>query len=120
MSRLKAISRNEKYLSKLSGEEEVVPKPISREEKYMYRACGYVDKPIPEHAISREEKYWKKIIENGGGGSAVLTSKDITENGLYNAADDEADGYSSVNVDVPNTYLLSDEGKVVNNGRLIS
>lgn len=86
----------------------------------MYRACGYVDKPIPEHAISREEKYWKKIIENGGGGSAVLTSKDITENGLYNAADDEADGYSSVNVDVPNTYLLSDEGKVVNNGRLIS
>lgn len=120
VSRLKAISRNEKYLSKLSGEEEVVPKPISREERYMYRACGYVDRPIPEHAISREEKYWKKIIENGGGGSAVLTSKDITENGLYYAADDEADGYSSVNVDVPNTYLLSDEGKVVSNGTLVS
>lgn len=86
----------------------------------MYRACGYIDKPIPKHAISREEKYWKKIIENGGGGSAVLTSKDITENGLYNAADDEADGYSSVNVDVLNTYLLSDEGKVVSNGALVS
>ena len=64
----KPISRDERYLSKIGGNEEViVPKPISREEKYMYRAAGYDDQPIPDYPISRKEKYWAKIIENGGG-----------------------------------------------------
>jgi hypothetical protein len=40
------------------------------------------------------------VTPNGGGGSAVLIEKTITENGIYNAVDDEADGYSSVTVDV--------------------
>jgi hypothetical protein len=40
----KPISRDERYLSKIGGNEKViVPKPISREEKYMYRAAGYDD-----------------------------------------------------------------------------
>jgi hypothetical protein len=40
----KSISREEKYLDKMGGNEKViVPKPISREEKYMYRAAGYDD-----------------------------------------------------------------------------
>ena len=34
-------------------------------------------------------------------GSSTLTTKTITENGTYNASSDEADGYSSVTVNVP-------------------
>ena len=37
----------------------------------------------------------------GGGGSAILIDKTITENGEYSAIDDDADGYSTVVVDVP-------------------
>jgi hypothetical protein len=36
----------------------------------------------------------------GGGDSATLIEKSITENGVYNASDDNADGYSKVTVDV--------------------
>ena len=36
----------------------------------------------------------------GGGGGSTLISKSIDENGVYKAKDDNADGYSSVNVDV--------------------
>ena len=56
----------------------------------------------------------------GGGGSSTLVSKTITANGTYNPADDNADGYSSVTANVPNTYDLGDEGKVVDNGALVS
>ena len=116
----KSISREEKYLDKMGGNDEVVvPKPISREEKYMYRAAGYDDQPIPDYPIGRNEKYWAKIVENGGGGGEKLITKTIVENGQYNASDDNADGYSGVNVNVPNTYELSDEGKVVSNGNLV-
>ena len=37
----------------------------------------------------------------GGGSSATLITKTITENGTYNASSDNADGYSSVTVNVP-------------------
>ena len=37
----------------------------------------------------------------GGGGSATLITKTITENDTYNASSDNADGYSSVTVNVP-------------------
>jgi hypothetical protein len=36
----------------------------------------------------------------GGGGGSTLIEKSITENGVYNASDDSADGYSKVTVDV--------------------
>lgn len=36
----------------------------------------------------------------GGESSAVLISKNITANGTYNASSDDADGYSSVIVNV--------------------
>lgn len=39
-------------------------------------------------------------IENGSSDSATLIEKTITENGEYNASADNADGYSSVTVDV--------------------
>lgn len=53
------------------------------------------------------------------GGGAVLGTKSIAANGTYNASSDGYDGYSQVDVNVPNTYTSSDEGKVVSNGYLI-
>lgn len=49
----------------------------------------------------------EKIVESssggsgGGEGSSTLIAKTITANGTYNASDDDADGYSSVTVNVP-------------------
>ena len=40
------------------------------------------------------------FLPSGGGGSATLITKTITENGTYNASSDSADGYSSVTVNV--------------------
>lgn len=48
----------------------------------------------------------------------TLISKSIVANGTYNASSDEADGYSDVTVNVPNTYTTSDNGKVVVNQAL--
>ena len=55
-----------------------------------------------------------------GSPDTKLIDKTITANNTYNAIDDNANGYSSVIVDVPNTYTAGDEGKVVNNGALVS
>ena len=68
-------------------------------------------------------------IENGGivakdvseyTDTAVLVSKSISANGNYDPASDNADGYSSVAVNVPNSYAAGDEGKVVSNGALVA
>ena len=56
----------------------------------------------------------------GGAPAPILIEKSIVANGEYSASDDSADGYSSVIVNVPNTYTQSDEGKVVSNGALVS
>lgn len=68
-----------------------------------------------------------------GGGGATLITKTITENGTYDATDDNADGYSQVTVnviptseyvvtlenlrdsstDVLNTYINADTGEIV-------
>lgn len=61
-----------------------------------------------------------RALAGGGGSEPVLISKTITSNGTYDASDDNADGYSSVSVSVPNTYTATDEGKVVSNGALVA
>lgn len=43
---------------------------------------------------------------SGGGGSTLIT-KSITANGTYSAEDDDADGYSSVTVNVPSSAASS-------------
>lgn len=53
-------------------------------------------------------------------GQSTLVSKSITQNGSYDPEDDDADGYSAVTVNVPNSYAAGDEGKVVSNGALIA
>ena len=42
-----------------------------------------------------------KLAGGGGGGEAVLKTKTVTANGVYNASSDHADGYSKVTVNVP-------------------
>lgn len=56
-------------------------------------------------------------ISQGGG---TLGTKTITANGQYDASDDGYDGYSEIDVNVPNTYSASDEGKVVSSGALVA
>ena len=65
------------------------------------------------------------IVFGGEGGGTppeppTLIEKNITANGVYNASDDNADGYSKVTANVPNTYAAGDEGKVVSNGALVA
>ena len=50
----------------------------------------------------------------------TLVSKSIAANGSYDPASDNADGYSGVTVNVPNSYAAGDEGKVVSNGQLVA
>lgn len=51
---------------------------------------------------SEQEMYEFPSDEGGGGGTQpVLGTKNIINNGIYNAEDDGYDGYSSVNVSVP-------------------
>ena len=48
-----------------------------------------------------QELIRSKLAGGGGGGEAVLIQKTITANGTFAAADDNADGFSSVTADVP-------------------
>lgn len=61
-----------------------------------------------------------EVVVNVSGSAPVLIEKNITANGTYNASSDNADGYSKVVANVPNTYSASDEGKVVDNGALVA
>ena len=49
-----------------------------------------------------------------------LGGKTIVVNGTYYPSVDDLDGYNSIVVNVPNTYIAGDEGKVVDNGALVS
>lgn len=62
------------------------------------------DAPIDEYASAISS------IPTSGGGSSTLTTKNITVNGTYTASDDNADGYSSVTVNVQNQGTLIYEG----------
>ena len=58
--------------------------------------------------------YWERLLAEyvGGGDSPIsptLIAKSITNNGTYNAVDDEADGYSSVSVNVPDIVYYKND-----------
>ena len=65
---------------------------------------------------------WVEIKTTGGGGSGGPTinveSLSVTQNGTVTAPYGKA--YNPVNVNVANTYVATDEGKVVNNGVLVT
>lgn len=73
------------------------------------------------YQLSGQGKIVNKYIKLGDtwtseGEEIVLTTKTITQNGTYNAADDNADGYSSVTVAVANSFELVDHDYVSVNG----
>ena len=49
---------------------------------------------------------------------APVGTKQIDANGTYDAADDDLYGFNQVEVDVPNTYTIEDEGLVVHDQEL--
>lgn len=53
--------------------------------------------------------------KSGGGGDEPTGTIDITSNGTHNVK-----AYASADVNVPNSYGVGDEGKVVSNGSLVS
>lgn len=64
-----------------------------------------------------------RIWEIQNSNNFKLGQKIITENGVYNSADEIAnplDGYSQVIVSVLNNYTARDENKVIQNGKLIT
>lgn len=46
-----------------------------------------------------------QALTSGGDGGGNLGTKTVTSNGVYNATDDNLDGYSSVTVNVPTGYV---------------
>lgn len=76
----------------------------------------------PEEPLTRIEEYLDAIMQNTANYDTALIkkSKSITANGNYSALNEDFDGYEEVNVNVPNSYTLADEGKVVSNGSLVA
>lgn len=111
----KPLTRKESYLAEIAGQNVVIPeKPLTREESYLAAIAGQ-NVIVPDKPITREEAYLDAILQGGGGGGgSTLIAKTITENGTYDPKDDDADGYSSVEVNVDsggvNFYL--DNGKI--------
>ena len=101
MSEPTPITREETYLSTIAAGSGTVPTPITREELFLAKAAGAdVETPTP---ITRKEMFLDAI--QGGESSAVLVNKSITANGTYDPADDSADGYSGVTVNVSGATL---------------
>lgn len=57
---------------------------------------SYVD----ETGLAEVTTKLKAYVDNKSSGGAVLITKTITANGTYNASDDDATGYSQVEVNV--------------------
>ncbi len=59
--------------------------------------------------------------KKSGGGSTppVLIEKAITQNGTYNASDDNADGYNCVSVNIPNDNILRNGNFTINTTGII-
>lgn len=72
---------------------------IESSEEYVYYA-SVIENLGDEWNIDNNHKI-SIAFEDAGGGSAVLIEKSVTANGVYNASDDQADGYSKVTVNVP-------------------
>ena len=105
-------------------------------------------KGVTVPSATKIDGYASLVSSIPSSGGSTLITKNISENGTYNASSDSADGYSQVtvavpasavdtgtksitangthdvvgyasaSVAVPNSYSASDEGKVVDNGEL--
>jgi hypothetical protein len=94
------ITREEEYLSAIVRGVATDMTPVTREEIFLARAAGQ-NVAIPE-PITRKEAYLRELALSGGGGSSVvLKTATFTENGEYPASNFGADGFSRVDVKVP-------------------
>ncbi|MBP5479784.1 MAG: hypothetical protein J6Y15_10540, partial [Bacteroidaceae bacterium] len=99
-------TREEQYLSKIAGEDILIPAPVTRQEKYLAKMAGE-DVDVPK-AVTRVEHYYEgviKVIEE----SVKPEPLTVTENGTYA---ESGKAYNPVTVNVP-TYGAADVGKVV-------
>lgn len=85
-----------------------------------YATAQVVDADLVAGNIKKDVDILGVVGTYEGSGGATLISKSITLNGMYDAEDDNADGYSDVTVNVPNSYSAADEGKVVSSGALVA
>ena len=101
---MKPLNRKEIYLARMAGEDVTMPKPLTREEAWMKGLAeainGQNDVKTPE-PLTREEHYLETITEKLIEATSDLIEKNVTANGEYRAATDNADGYSKVTVNVP-------------------
>ena len=78
-----------------------------------YTACNNKGATMPATQNSANLATCIGSIPTGGGGSTLIT-KNITQNGTYNASSDNADGYSSVTVNVSGGSFTGINREVVN------
>lgn len=113
-----AQSRVEAALQNMLGAANELEPAQSRIEKILYNMLGYDVEMEPTQ--SRIEALLKQILEQGGPGGSDITLEtlNVVENGTTNAPTGKA--YNKVVAAVPNSYAAADEGKVVQNGALVT
>ena len=76
---------------------------------------GYMPVPSASLNISTNDTYdvtnYAEAVVSVSGSSTTLVTKTITQNGIYDPADDSADGYSEVTVSVPSGQSVAFIGK---------
>lgn len=104
---LTPITRKEKFIKRIYDKTQEVPTPVTREEWFLNKAgegsggdVTIEQLNVTENGTYSEEgkAYSPVIVEVP---EPTLITKTITENGTYNASEDNADGYSQVTVNVP-------------------
>ena len=127
----KSINANGTYNASSDGKDGYSQVTVNVPNSY---AAGDEGKVVSNGALVAQTARPSQITANGiydttlndevevavSGASATLGTKSIVANGSYSASSDSLDGYSSVSVEVPNSYSASDEGKVVSSGALVS
>lgn len=67
-------------------------------------------------SVTQDANGYIVLPSTGGGSSPVLITKSITANGTYDAEDDDADGYSSVTVNVSGSSAQTATGTFTGSG----
>ena len=78
-------------------------------EKSGYMPVPTATKQITENGTHDVTDYASAIVNVSGGGGSILIPKTITQNGTYDPADDSADGYSEVIVNVSGGHISDND-----------